>query len=504
MKQWHLMAGVCALAAVAALRSVSAEDAQPVFDPSPIGDERAVPYHLNEVDIEAGKVPLEQIRDFGKLLFSARFTTIDGQGRPTATSATIPTKRPPGQVPMFFRTSGPDADSCAGCHAQPIAGGSGDFVANVFVSPQENEFDFDTVEPELSMERGSTSLFGLGLVELLAREMTVDLRREQHKAMAEARSSGKPVRIELSSKGVKFGAITCNPDGFFDIKELQGVDPDLIVKPFGQKAVWSSLRHFSVTALSLHHGMEAIERFGPRWTGETDFGGNGVGETITSGDLTALVLFQAMLPAPAQVLPIDPAHREAALHGEKLFNQIGCEACHRTEMVIDTPIFAEPGPQNIAGTMRPEDAPSHPFTVDMRKLPWSKRLNITSDGKIIVRAFTDLKRHRIADDERPHFRNEKLTQSFVPVDQFRTAWLWSIGSTAPYGHRRDITTIHESIVDHGGESTESRKAYEALPAADQKAIIEFLKAQKIVPEDDWQADVASAPGAAVQPANKVQ
>ena len=374
-------------------RPLLADDAQ-VTDPTPIGDEHAVPYHLNEADIESGKVPLDQVRDFGKPLFSARFTTLDGQGRPAATSATIPTHRPPGQVPTFFRTSGPEADSCAGCHAQPIAGGSGDFVANVFVSPQENEFDFDTIEPELSMERGTTSVFGAGLIELLAREMTVDLRRQEHKAMAEARASGQPVRVALATKGVTFGAVTCNPDGFLDLKELQGVDPDLIVKPFGQKAVWSSLRHFTVTALSLHHGMEAIERFGPRWTGETDFGGNGVGETITSGDLTALVLFQAMLPAPAQVLPLDAAHRQAAEHGEKLFSQIGCDTCHKTAMVIDNPVFTEPGPYNIAGTMRPEDGPIKPTAVDMRKLPWSKRLTITNDGKIVVRAFTDLKRHR--------------------------------------------------------------------------------------------------------------
>ncbi len=492
MTRAALAAGACALAALAWITPLWADDAAP-SDPTPIGDERAVPYHLHEADIEAGKVPLEQIRDFGKTLFTARFTTLDGQGRPAATAATIPTKRPPGQVPMFFRTSGPDSDSCAGCHAQPIAGGSGDFVANVFVSPQENEFDFDTVQPELSMERGTTSTFGSGLIELLAREMTVDLRSQEHKAMAEARATGKPVRVALTSKGVSFGAVTCNPDGFIEMKEIQGIDPDLMVKPFGQKAVWSSLRHFTVTALNAHHGMEAVERFGPRWTGETDFAGNGVGETLTRGDITAITLFQALLPAPTQVLPADPGHREAVARGEKLFSQAGCEACHRAEMVIDNPIFTEPGPDNIAGTMRPEDAPSHPIAIDMRKLPWSKRLHITADGKIIVRAFTDLKRHSIADAERPHFANEKLTQAFVPVDQFRTAWLWSIGNTAPYGHRRDITTIHEAIVDHGGESTESRKAYEALPEADQKAIIEFLKAQKIVPEDSWQADIAAAP-----------
>ena len=500
MSRKHLM-GAVALAAVTMLTRLTwaADVSSTPPDQTPIGDERAVPYHLSEADIDAGKVPLDQIRDFGKLLFSAKFTTLDGATRPGATSATIPTHRPSGETPMFFRTSGPDSDSCAGCHAQPIAGGSGDFVANVFVSPQENEFDFDTVEPELSMERGTTSVFGVGLIELLAREMTVELRGEEHKGMAQARATGQPVRIPLMSKGVSFGAITAQPDGFIVTKELQGIDPDLILKPFGQKAVWSSIRHFSVTALNLHHGMEATERFGPRFTDETDFAHNGVGETITPGDLTALVLFQALLPAPTQVLPADPAHRAAAEHGEQLFKQIGCETCHKMEMVIDNPVFTEPGPQNIAGTERPQDV-DKPYAVDMRKLPWSSRLNITPDGKIIVRAFTDLKRHRIADADRPHFANEKLTQSFVPVDQFRTAWLWSIGSTAPYGHRRDVTTIHESIIDHGGESTESRKAYEALPEADQKAIVEFLKAQKIEPEDSWQAEVAigATPGGKVQ------
>jgi hypothetical protein len=499
MNFWRTFGATGLAVAVLLARPVWAEDASAPPDQTPIGDEHAVPYHLSEADIEAGKVPLEQIRDFGKLLFSARFTALDGAGRPAATSATIPTHRPTGEVPSFIRTSGPDSDSCAGCHAQPIAGGSGDFVANVFVSPQENEFDFDTIEPELSMERGTTSVFGAGLIELLAREMTVDLQREEREGMAKSRASGQPVRIALASKGVSFGAITAQPDGFIVTKELQGIDPDLILKPFGQKAVWSSLRHFSVTALNLHHGMEAVERFGPRWTDEKDFGGNGVGETITRGDLTALVLFQALLPAPTQVLPAEPAHRAAAEHGEQLFSQIGCDSCHRTSMVIDNPIFTEPGPQNIAGTLRPQET-GKPFAVDMRKLPWSSRLNITADGKIVVRAFTDLKRHRIADADRPHFANEKLTQSFVPVDVFRTAWLWSIGSTAPYGHRRDVTTIHEAIVDHGGESTDSRKAYEALPEADQKAIIEFLKAQKIEPEDSWQAEVAVAP---TQPA-KVQ
>jgi hypothetical protein len=48
----------------------------------------------------------------------------------------------------FNRISGPDANSCYGCHNQPygIPGGSGDFVASVFVLGQR--FDFITFDPQ--------------------------------------------------------------------------------------------------------------------------------------------------------------------------------------------------------------------------------------------------------------------------------------------------------------------------------------------------------------------
>ena len=89
----------------------------------------------------------------GETLFSARFTTRDGAGRPMATQAIIPTKRrqPPEQT--FFRTAGLDAGSCAACHNLPKAGGAGDFVTNVFVSEGFESADFDNLDPQFSNER---------------------------------------------------------------------------------------------------------------------------------------------------------------------------------------------------------------------------------------------------------------------------------------------------------------------------------------------------------------
>jgi hypothetical protein len=54
--------------------------------------------------------------------------------------------RPSTGARAFNRPSGPDANSCAGCHSAlyGIAGGGGDFVTNVFVLGQR--FDFATLD----------------------------------------------------------------------------------------------------------------------------------------------------------------------------------------------------------------------------------------------------------------------------------------------------------------------------------------------------------------------
>ena len=67
---------------------------------------------------------------------------------------------------------GSTRNNCQSCHNVPVLGGAGDFTANAFISEGFESADFDTLDPQFSNERGSVSLFGDGLVELLAREMT--------------------------------------------------------------------------------------------------------------------------------------------------------------------------------------------------------------------------------------------------------------------------------------------------------------------------------------------
>lgn len=442
-----------------------------------IGDERAVPRHFTLEQLKA--LDHKTILDHGKLLFEAKFTGLDGAGRPGATQAEVPVKRKPGGSPAFFRTSGPDSSACAGCHNDPVTGGAGEFVANAFTSEGVSDAEFDTLEAQFSNERGTPHLFGAGLVELLAREMTSDLHALRREAVDQARQSGKAVTIKLWTKGVDFGFLTIQPDGFIKIDKIEGIDHDLIVRPFSQKGVFTSLRQFSINAMNAHHGMQSDERWGKQWTNSDDFDEDGHMAELSAGDISAVSLFQAALPTPVQIYPRSDSLKKAAKEGEILFEEAGCVSCHIRELPLKSLTFVEPGPYNAAGNLRLAEAGKSVVSLDLSK----DGLKQNDKGEWLIPVFSDLKRHVIADAEKSHFGNERLSQRFIPNDQFLTARLWGVGSSAPYGHRGDVTTLREAILHHGGEARASRLLFEALPDLEQRKIVEFLKSLKLTNEE---------------------
>src|SRR5207245_3485248 len=106
-------------------------------------------------------------------------------------------------------------DSCAGCHGRPR--GSAGVGGNVVTRPDS---------------RDAPHLFGLGLKEMLADEITRDLRAIRDATLAAAQQHGRSVTRPLHSKGVQYGAITASPDGHVDTSQVVGVNPDLRVRPF--------------------------------------------------------------------------------------------------------------------------------------------------------------------------------------------------------------------------------------------------------------------------------
>ncbi|TCD14948.1 di-heme oxidoredictase family protein [Oricola cellulosilytica] len=445
----------------------------------PAWTERAILEHVDQEKL-SGALSSEALHDLiaqGEVLFSAKFTDLDGAGRPMATQAIIPTKRKRPTDKEFHRTAGLDANSCASCHNQPVIGGAGDFTVNVFVSEGFANADFDTTDPQFSNERNTNHLMGAGLVELLAREMTADLHAIRRDALRKARANGEPVSARLVTKGVDFGALTAMPDGIVDLEEINGVDTDLVIRPFSQKGVMTSLRQFTVNAMNHHHGMQAAERFGARWTGEDDFDADGNPVELTEGDISALVAWQATLPPPKVSEPADSAWKEAAATGSILFDEIGCANCHRRALPLKSLVFADPGPLDAAGTLRQGEVAG--ISYDLGLLDWAAALEKDEDGNYLVPLFGDLKRYVMADRQVAALSNELLGQRFVERNVFQTTELWGVGSSAPYGHRGDFTTLDGIIRAHGGDARAARDAYLERADGERSALIAFLKTLEI-------------------------
>ncbi len=453
-----------------------------------IGDERVLTEHADQALIDQGRLRLDDLFAAGKFLFEAAFTELDGQGRPfqNGTFPALPRARREG-AEAFNRVSAPDADSCSGCHNKPRSGGGGDNVANVFVLAQRFSFFSDPTQPDenglpapgtlvgAADERNTLGMFGSGAIEMLAREMTADLIALREQARQQAAASGQNVTAALVTKEVRFGSLIARPDSSVDAAGVEGVDPDLIIKPFHQKGVVISLRQFTNNAYPHHHGMQPVERFGLN----TDSDGDGVVNELSVGDITAATLYQAALGVPGQRIPRDHPNAAAVSRGERLFTQVGCADCHRPALRLNDRFYSEPNPFNPPFNLRPADV-ARPFRFDLTREGEGPRLERDGQGAI-VRAFTDLKRHDLGHD--PLIHNERVIQAGVPTHVFITKKLWGFASEPHFLHNGRATTIARAVLAHGGEAQAARDGFASLPAADRGCVVEFLKSLQVLPPD---------------------
>jgi CxxC motif-containing protein (DUF1111 family) len=105
-----------------------------------------------------------------------------------------------------------------------------------------------------------------------------------------------------------------------------------------------------------------------------------------------------------------------------------------------------------------------------------------------VPAFTDLKLHDICSGpDDPNGEPLDMQQPpgslqfFEGNRRFLTRKLWGAANEPPYFHHGKFTTLREAVLAHSGEALASRTAFQALPRADQDAIVEFLKSLQILP-----------------------
>jgi hypothetical protein len=400
--------------------------------------------------------PLPNIQKNGVRIFSTPFNFHDGFGDGPVLGVTLdeggrPTLQSNG---TFLRVNGLDGQTCAECHfiksnsTIPFTfglGGTAGGSANVLLKPS-------LIDAETGNFNGrfinSPILFGVGGIELSAKEMTLELQELKQKAVENA---GEP--IELTTKGVFFGTIIADENGYIDTSDVVGVDGDLVVRPFGRKGQFTTTRDFDVGALRFHFGMEPSEAVGL----DTDNDEDGVINEITTGELSALTIWIATRPAPTALVLEDKARR-----GFELFNEIGCTDCHRPtlqtnsrKLTFSFPEVAEDPTQNIF------------YEVDLVQ---TSGFRPNKQGGIEVPLFADLKRHYMGCDlkENFHLANDEFNSEFT------TARLWGVADSGPYLHDGRALTITEAILMLGGEAQAARDTFAALSQADMNAVLDFL------------------------------
>ncbi len=472
-----------------------------------IGREIAIARHLAEGEEFA--ISRRQLLEHGQRLFSANWTIQEGAGRPLAkgTGGALADRNDPLVFPRGFnRVSAPDANSCAGCHNIPfgVAGGGGDVVANVFVMAQRFDYATMNILPDgfrlkgTSDERGQAispanvgnsrntlGMFGSGYIEMLARQMTEDLRAIRDRI-------GPGQSAPLGSKGVSFGVLARDGSGRWIVSRVEGLPlpsliddpPSLVIRPFHQAGNVVSLRQFTNNAFVHHHGIQTTERFGR----SVDADGDGFSNEMSEADVTAATLYQAAMAVPGRVIPADPAVERAIRLGEARFTEIGCAACHVPKLPLTRNgwVFTEPGPYNPPGNRRVKDGPVYSLDLTAADLPLP-RLQ-PENGILWVPAFTDLKLHDITDgpddpNREPVDMNEPPGSLgfFKGNGRFLTRKLWGTANEPPFFHHGMYTTLREAVLAHGGEAADARATFNALPASERDAVIEFLKSLQILP-----------------------
>ena len=216
------------------------------------------------------------------------------------------------------------------------------------------------------------------------------------------------------------------------------IDDRHYIGRFGKKAISVNLLHQTVNAYSEDMGLTTDflvdDLFIPS---AGNLAADAVPDPEVSSDVLASVVFYLRtLRVPLRRNENDPD----VVAGERLFESIGCARCH---------------------------------------IPTLKtgRSDIAPLNEVEFHPYTDLLLH----DMGPEL-DDGYTEGVALTSEWRTAPLWGLGLAAKfqggtpfYLHDGRATSLREAIALHGGEGSQSRAAFEALPASERAQVIAFLE-----------------------------
>jgi hypothetical protein len=298
----------------------------------------------------------------------------------------------------------------------------------------------------------------------------------------------------------------------------------------GRIPITSTLRAFSAQAFDLHAGMQACD---PTLNDEPNEDGlarislpgaqqffsgrtrdrgqvknangislddpdrDGVVEELSEGDMDLIEFYQLNHPAPAEIA-LTPQRQK----GKLLLSSLGCASCHTPDWKIeaandnaadythrysgDRRFFnLTVSPDEKTGRLKAKLALlcSDALSKSESNKKLSEVLEPNRKSIVVQGIYSDFLHHDLG----PSFQQVQFDGSVI--SSFRTAPLWGVGTSAPYGHDGASLDLDSVIRRHGGEAAGSSLAYAQLAEGDRTALLEFLRGLVLYSVDDLPCDV---------------
>ena len=332
-----------------------------------------------------------------------------------------------------------NADSCAGCHQMPVAGGSAPRYRDFWLiqeerwdgalvaagtnglSPVRNEYATAPIfhippSPDATTyaRRNTPPMFGVGLFAFVSDQDILDFADPDDADGDGISGRANYEKGEVAKFGYKSQAASLESFNRGAIFNQMGITSDPLFYEFPELEVqgWN-------WQLSLLNTADAQVSALDEPTVDND----GVPDPeINNEDQRDLLVFSTYIGVPTPT-PLSERSKES-IKGERQFSEVGCAGCH---------------------------IPSIPSVIGA--LP----------------AYTDLLLHDMGEA-----LADGIKVGFAQGNEFRTQPLWGVGLHPPYLHDGRADTLIEAIEWHGGEAEGSIDRWLALTEEEQSGIIDFL------------------------------
>ncbi|HVV84660.1 MAG TPA: di-heme oxidoredictase family protein [Kofleriaceae bacterium] len=429
---------------------------------------------LSQVALDRGIFGPADLFTAGDDLFAYGFRTEQGlgnglAGRPGIDAGPLPA--PNSRRVHAGAFGGPDSHACIDCHFVGGDDGAGSLTQNAYLAGDgDSTLGADSRNPP--------ALLGIGPVARLAEEMTDELTAERADALGRAAAGGADVTVDLTTKGVAFGALTAHADGTVDTAAVAGVSPDLVVRPFGWKG-HALLRDSVKEAFRIHLGLVSMAdqqavrdgrapaaRYGDGPWYDVDRDGTTI--EVDDGMVSTMVAYLSQLEVPLVQPPDDPDLLAAFARGRTVFDQVQCGSCHVPALRLVSPVLETRAEQT-------ENTESPPVVVDVARDGMYPKVDAVDlpGSAFMVRLFSDLRRHDLGPGLAAPAPVDSPGGPIAP-QVWLTRSLWGLADTAPYLHDGRAPTIADAILAHGGEAMAARNAFAALAPDDRAALLVYL------------------------------